>query len=159
VFLGILASSFIFIRVFNYLENKLEHVPFVRHIYSPIKDFTNAFVGNKKRFDKPVLVLTNPLSNIQEMGFITQEDLTNVFIYYKSYYSLNYPDFFEGIGKNRTTTLDYINIKNLGILDYQNLLGSIHNAKPLTIRDRIAYARRHSWIPNVGHGNRKVRYA
>ena len=48
VFLGILASSFIFIRVFNYLENKLEHVPFVRHIYSPIKDFTNAFVGNKK---------------------------------------------------------------------------------------------------------------
>jgi hypothetical protein len=90
---------------------------------------------------------------------ITQEDLTNVFIYYKNYYSLNYPDFFEGIGKNRTTTLDYINIKNLGILDYQNLLGSIHNAKPLTIRDRIAYARRHSWIPNVGHGNRKVRYA
>ena len=90
---------------------------------------------------------------------ITQEDLTNVFIYYKNYYSLNYPDFFEGIGKNRTTTLDYINIKNLGILDYQNLLGSIHNAKPLTIRDRIAYARKHSWIPNVGHGNRKVRYA
>ena len=90
---------------------------------------------------------------------ITQEDLTNVFIYYKNYYSLNYPDFFEGIGKNRTTTLDYINIKNLGILDYQVLLGLIHNAKPLTIRDRIAYARRHSWIPNVGHGNRKVRYA
>ena len=90
---------------------------------------------------------------------ITQEDLTNVFIYYKNYYSLNYSDFFEGIGKNRTTTLDYINIKNLGILDYQVLLGSIHNAKPLTIRDRIAYARRHSWIPNVGHGNRKVRYA
>lgn len=90
---------------------------------------------------------------------ITQEDLTNVFIYYKNYYSLNYPDFFEGIGKNRTTTIDYINIKNLGILDYQSLLGSIHNAKPLTIRDRIAYARKHSWIPNVGHGNRKVRYA
>ena len=78
VFLGILASSFIFIRLFNYLEDKLEHVPFVRHIYSPIKDFTNAFVGNKKRFDKPVLVLTNPLSNIQEMGFITQEDLTDI---------------------------------------------------------------------------------
>ncbi len=78
ILLGILASSFIFIRVFNYLEDKLEHVPFVRHIYSPIKDFTNAFVGNKKRFDKPVLVLTNPLSNIQEMGFITQEDLKDI---------------------------------------------------------------------------------
>ena len=90
---------------------------------------------------------------------ITQEDLTNVFIYYKSYYSLNYPDFFEGIGKNRTTTLDYINIKNLGILDYQSLLALIHSAKPLTIRDRVAYARRHNWIPKVQHGTRKVRYA
>ena len=90
---------------------------------------------------------------------ITQEDLTNVFIYYKSYYSFNYPDFFEGIGKNRTTTLDYINIKNLGILDYQSLLGLIHSAKPLTIRDRIAYARRHGWIPSVQHGTRKVKYA
>ena len=90
---------------------------------------------------------------------ITQDDLISVFVYYKNYISNNHPEFFEGIGKNRTTTLDYINIKNLGILDYQVLLGLIHNAKPLTIRDRIAYARRHSWIPNVGHGNRKVRYA
>ena len=90
---------------------------------------------------------------------ITQEDLTSVFIYYKSYYSLNYPDFFEGIGVNRTTTLDYMNITNLGILDYQSLLGFIHNAKPLTIRDRVAYARRHGWIPSVQHGTRKVRYA
>ena len=87
---------------------------------------------------------------------ITQEDLTSVFIYYKSYISNNYPDFFEGIGKNRTTTLDYINLKNLGILDYQRLLGLIENAKPLTIRDRIAYARRQGWIPKVGHGFRKV---
>jgi len=90
---------------------------------------------------------------------ITQDDLTNVFTYYRTYYYSNYPDFFEGIGINRTTTLDYINIKNLGILDYQGLLGLIHSAKPLTIRDRVAYARRHSWIPKVQHGTRKVRYA
>ncbi len=90
---------------------------------------------------------------------ITQDDLIRVFTYYRTYYYSNYPDFFEGIGINKTTTLDYINIKNLGILDYQQLLGSIHSAKPLTIRDRVAYARRHGWIPKVGHGNRKVRYA
>jgi hypothetical protein len=87
---------------------------------------------------------------------ITQEDLTSVFVYYKTYYSNNYPQFFESIGVNRTTTLDYMNIKNLGILDYQDLLSFIHNAKPLTIRDRIAYARRHGWIPRVGHGFRRV---
>jgi uncharacterized membrane protein len=78
--LGILASSFVFQQFFNYLEDKLEHAPFIRHIYSPIKDFTNAFVGNKKRFNKPVLVLTNPDAKIEEIGFITNEDLSHLHI-------------------------------------------------------------------------------
>lgn len=76
--LGVLASSFIFQKLFNYLEDKLEHVPFIRHIYSPIKDFTNAFVGNKKRFNKPVLVVTNIQAQIEEIGFITNEDLRDL---------------------------------------------------------------------------------
>jgi uncharacterized membrane protein len=75
--IGLLASSYIFKKLFEYFEKKLEYAPFVRHIYSPIKDFMNAFMGNKKRFTKPVLVLTNPQANIQEMGFITQDDLTD----------------------------------------------------------------------------------
>ncbi|MCC6371400.1 MAG: DUF502 domain-containing protein [Bacteroidia bacterium] len=76
-FLGVLASSFVFKEVFNYFEEKLEHAPFIRHIYSPIKDFTSAFVGNKKRFNQPVLVLTNPQANISEIGFITREELND----------------------------------------------------------------------------------
>lgn len=75
--LGILASSFVFKQIFSYLEDKLEHVPFIRHIYSPIKDFTNAFVGNKKRFNKPVLVITNVDARIEEVGFITNQDLSH----------------------------------------------------------------------------------
>ena len=73
--LGILASSYIFKEVFSFFENKLEHAPFIRHIYSPVKDFTNAFVGNKKKFNRPVLVTTNAASGIEEIGFITQDDL------------------------------------------------------------------------------------
>lgn len=75
--IGILASSFIFKKLFSFLEDRLEHAPFIRHVYSPIKDFMNAFMGNKKKFTKPVLVLTNPQANIQEVGFITQDDLTD----------------------------------------------------------------------------------
>lgn len=73
--LGFLASSYVFKNIFSYFEDKLEHAPFIRHVYSPVKDFTNAFVGNKKKFSRPVLVLTNPDANIEEIGFITQEDL------------------------------------------------------------------------------------
>jgi uncharacterized membrane protein len=76
--LGILVSSFIFNKFFKYLEDKLEHAPFIRHIYSPIKDFTNAFMGNKKRFNQPVLVQTNPQSNIEEIGFLTCEDMKDL---------------------------------------------------------------------------------
>ncbi|PBQ34068.1 hypothetical protein CNR22_20560 [Sphingobacteriaceae bacterium] len=81
--LGLLASSYIFKQVFSYFEDKLEHAPFIRHIYSPVKDFTNAFVGNKKKFNKPVLVLTNPAAGIYEIGFITQEDLKDFHIHDK----------------------------------------------------------------------------
>jgi uncharacterized membrane protein len=81
--LGLLASSFIFRELFSFVEDKLEHVPFIRHIYSPIKDFTNAFMGNKRRFNKPVLVLTNPDANIEEVGFVTNEDLTHLNIHDK----------------------------------------------------------------------------
>ena len=75
--LGLLASSYVFKNVFSYLEDKLENAPFIRHIYSPVKDFTNAFVGNKKKFNKPVLVLTNADAKIEEIGFVTQEDLSD----------------------------------------------------------------------------------
>ncbi len=76
--LGTLASLFVFGKFFKVIEDKLEHAPFIRHIYSPIKDFTNAFMGNKKRFNQPVLVQTNPQSNIEEMGFLTCEDMKDL---------------------------------------------------------------------------------
>ncbi|MCW3075809.1 MAG: rane protein [Bacteroidetes bacterium] len=76
--LGVLASSFVFKQFFNFFEDKLEHAPFIRHIYSPIKDFTNAFVGNKKRFNKPVFVTTNIEAKVEEIGFITNHDLSHL---------------------------------------------------------------------------------
>jgi uncharacterized membrane protein len=78
--MGVIASSYVFTKFFSVVEDKLEHAPFIRHIYAPIKDFTNAFMGNKKRFNKPVLVVTNPQANIEEIGFLTNDDLTELHI-------------------------------------------------------------------------------
>jgi len=47
----------------------------VRLLYSSTKDLLNAFVGDKRRFDKPVLVELMPGSNAQAFGFVTQESL------------------------------------------------------------------------------------
>ena len=73
--IGWIASSIVFKPLFSFLGKTIEHLPVIKHIYSPIKDFLEAFVGNKKRFTKPVLILTNPAAGIEELGFITQEDL------------------------------------------------------------------------------------
>ena len=107
--IGLLASSFVFKNLFVFFEEKLEHAPIIRHIYSPIKDFMNAFMGNKKRFTKPVLVLTNPQANIQELGFITQDDLSEWGVKEKYAVYLPYSYSFSGrlviVPKEQITTL------------------------------------------------------
>ena len=75
--IGAIGSS-IFIKPFlNYFDEKLEKTPGIKIIYSSIKDLMNAFVGKEKKFNKPVLVMTNPAAEIEEMGFITNEDLSD----------------------------------------------------------------------------------
>jgi uncharacterized membrane protein len=73
--IGWLTSNIFFKSVFSLFEKMIENTPMVKHVYSPIKDFMGAFVGNKKKFTKPVLVTTNPTAGIEEIGFITQEQL------------------------------------------------------------------------------------
>ena len=70
------------------------------------------------------------------------------------YTKTNHKDFVESIGVNRLTVLDYLNLQALGCKDYRSIIAKEVNAKPLAIRDRIAYARRHGWIDSVKHGMR-----
>jgi uncharacterized membrane protein len=76
--MGLLGSSIILRPLFSILDHALEHTPVVKTIYSSIKDFLSAFVGSKKRFNKPVLITINKENNIQQLGFITQEDLSEL---------------------------------------------------------------------------------
>ncbi len=56
----------------------LEHTPGVKHIYSSLKDVINSFVGDKKRFNKPVWVCVNKNPEIWRIGFMTQKDLSSL---------------------------------------------------------------------------------
>ena len=78
--IGFLGSTIFFKPLFTVFESAIEKAPLIKIIYSSIKDFLSAFVGNKKRFDKPVLITTNKESGIQELGFITQTDLQDLTI-------------------------------------------------------------------------------
>ena len=77
-FLGYLNHFYIANPLWIYLEKAIEKAPLVKIIYSSVKDLIEAFVGEKKRFNEPVLVTTQTSPLIQRIGFITQNDLTNL---------------------------------------------------------------------------------
>jgi uncharacterized membrane protein len=76
--LGYLGSAWLTRPILQFFDTILEKLPFVRLIYSSIKDLTSAFVGEKKKFDKPVLVQMSQDSNLKRLGFLTQDDLTEL---------------------------------------------------------------------------------
>jgi uncharacterized membrane protein len=72
---GFLASNFLVSRLLEWVENLLERLPGVRLLYSGIKDVTGAFVGEKKRFQQPVVVTLDPVAGSKAIGFLTQDSL------------------------------------------------------------------------------------
>jgi uncharacterized membrane protein len=76
--IGVFASNVITKLFLEESSRLLEKIPVIKHIYSPLKDFTSAFIGNKKRFNNPVLVTTDPGAGIRQIGFITDDDLTEL---------------------------------------------------------------------------------
>ncbi|MEZ5109858.1 MAG: DUF502 domain-containing protein [Bacteroidia bacterium] len=63
---------------FLLLERLLERTPLLKIIYTSVKDLIEAFVGERKRFNQPVLVTVNKESQVQRIGFITKNDLTEI---------------------------------------------------------------------------------
>ena len=73
--IGFLAQGFLTRSLLNFVETLLNRLPFVRLLYSSTKDLLNAFVGEKRRFDKPVLVTPFAGGVGRMFGFVTQESL------------------------------------------------------------------------------------
>jgi uncharacterized membrane protein len=76
--LGWIGQSFLFQPIVKFIQNLFEKAPVIKLIYSSLTDFINAFVGQKKRFNRPVLVKVNLVSDLEKIGFITSEDLSDL---------------------------------------------------------------------------------
>jgi uncharacterized membrane protein len=76
--LGFLASNFITGRIFSAFEGLFDRLPLAKLLHSSTKDLMNAFVGEKRRFDKPCRVDLVPGSGIEVLGFLTRESLENL---------------------------------------------------------------------------------
>jgi len=72
---GRFASNVFVQKVLESLERLLTNAPFVKLVYTSIKDLIEAFMGEKKRFDQPVIVTLTKGSDAEAIGFVTRTSM------------------------------------------------------------------------------------
>lgn len=73
---GFLASTVFARWIVRLMDGMFNRLPLVRLVYSSTKDLLDAFVGEKRRFDRPVVVATHADGVEKAFGFVTEESMT-----------------------------------------------------------------------------------
>lgn len=73
---GIFVTNFVTEPMYNWFQRVMKRLPLLNFLYSSIKDLTEAFVGDEKKFNYPVLVEVE--GGLKKIGFLTQSDLTKL---------------------------------------------------------------------------------
>jgi len=74
---GILVTNVITDPIKQWLNRWIDRLPLFKFLYSSIKDLTEAFVGEEKKFNEPVLVELNEFG-LKKVGFLVQKDLAKI---------------------------------------------------------------------------------
>ena len=91
---GYASSSFIFTKIVEGFDKLLQKTPGIKIIYSTLKDFFEAFAGEKKKFTNNVLANVDD-NDVWRIGFITQDDMVEfglkeyVAVYIQMSYSIS----------------------------------------------------------------------
>lgn len=72
---GVLVTNVVTHPVKKWFNRWLNRLPIFKFLYSSIKDLTEAFVGEEKKFTEPVIVEIND-SSVKKIGFLVQKDLS-----------------------------------------------------------------------------------
>jgi len=70
---GIFVTNLVTEPMYNWFQRMMHRLPLLNFIYSSIKDLTEAFVGDEKKFNHPVLVEVE--GGMKKIGFLTQNSL------------------------------------------------------------------------------------
>jgi len=71
---GVLVTNVITDPIKRWMNRWINKLPVFKFLYSSIKDLTEAFVGDEKKFNEPVLVEINEFG-LKRIGFLVQKDL------------------------------------------------------------------------------------
>ncbi len=107
---GVLTSNVVGRSIFETSERALRRLPLVKLLYSSIKDLINAFMGDKKSFNRPVAVTLHPGSGLKALGFITRDGLhaldmpLHVAVYFPQSY--NFAGYLAVVAREQVEALD-----------------------------------------------------
>lgn len=75
ILIGLIGRTII-AQPIKYLFKKIiNRIPLLKFVYDAFNELFTAFVGKEKKFNQPVLVKVNLNSNLEKLGFITEENL------------------------------------------------------------------------------------
>jgi uncharacterized membrane protein len=72
---GSVASNVIGKKITKFVENKLQQIPIIKTIYSPIRDILKNIVNRKSNDFKKAVFVNFPLKGSLSIGFITKENV------------------------------------------------------------------------------------
>ena len=75
-FLGLIGTALIQTPLLSLFNKTIERIPLIKFIYTSVRDMLSAFVGNEKRFNKPVMIQVSRDTALYKLGFVTQKDLS-----------------------------------------------------------------------------------
>jgi uncharacterized membrane protein len=90
---GFIGQTFIARPLKQIAQKIIVKIPLLNFIYKALNDLFAAFIGKEKKFNKPVLVRINLNSDLEKLGFITEEnlnflnDLDKVAVYFPMSYT------------------------------------------------------------------------
>jgi uncharacterized membrane protein len=128
--MGVVGSTLIARPAFNFMEYYLYKVPLINIIYSSTKDVIGAFVGDKKKFNHPVLVQLNKDEKIYRLGFITRENLESINL--KDMIAVYFPDSYGFTGNLYVVAKESISEVNASSSEVMKLIvsGGVSGALP-----------------------------
>lgn len=73
--IGFLGNTIIAKPLTSLFKKVVNRIPVLNFIFNAFNDLFSAFVGKEKKFNKPVLVKVNLQTDLEKLGFITEDNL------------------------------------------------------------------------------------
>lgn len=121
VLVGMIFTNVVTEPIYNWFNNLLSRIPLFNTLYSSIKDFTEAFVGDSKKFNEPVLVVINE-TGLKKVGFLTQRDLTQIGL--ENEVLVYFPYAYSVAGQIAIVRIDQVTPLNMSATDAMKLVVS-----------------------------------